>query len=257
MHKQNNIRESFLTAMFSLLGYLSNCDGPINKSEVKRVKLYMKKMNLSEQEHNKALLLLKSGASPDFNASETIQKFLESTTPKLIQILLVYLVTVAKSDGYLVEKELYAIQWIARKLNYKSIVFNHLLKMLYEQDQIAASRNPQPIDSVVPQDTSVSSQRKQAGNYSDREDVNSGPYVESNSQNQDLQKCYRVLGVNSEMTDDEIRMVYKKRVSQFHPDKLASKNLSPERLDAATEHFKKIQVAYAFIKKHRSIYIAS
>ena len=99
-------------------------------------------MNLSEDEQRNALLLFKSGTAPDFNASQTLQEFRISTTPKLIQILLVHLLTMARADGYLMEKELHALQWIARELGYKSIVFNHLLKMIYAQDQLALSRNP-------------------------------------------------------------------------------------------------------------------
>ena len=72
-----------------------------------------------------------------------------------------------------------------------------------------------------------------------------------------MQKAYKILGVNAGMTEDEIRQAYKKLASQLHPDKLVSQGLPQEQMDKATEDFKRIQVAYAFIKKYRSIYSAN
>lgn len=250
--KHQNIRASFLTAMFSLLGYVANCDGPINRSEIKRIKFYIRKMDLSEAEQRKALQLLKYGTRPDFNANEVLQKFRAATTPKLIQILLVYLITIAKADGYLVKKEMHAIQWIARKLGYRSVIFNHLLKIIYTQDQVALVRNPQKTEPANQQDTYEGPQKAHAKNNTGGMDSHA-----YSAHRQDLHKAYSILGVTADMTDDEIRRVYQKLASQFHPDKLASQELAADAINTATERFKKIQVAYAFIKKYRTVYSAT
>lgn len=244
--KRQSIREAFLKGAFSFLGYIASCDGQINREEVNRLKVHMKKMHLSEDEQRNALHLFKSGTTPDFNASQALQEFRLSTTPKLIQILLVHLVTMARADGYLMEKELHALQWVARELGYKSIVFTHLLKMVYEQDQLALSRNPP--------------QSAQSDTYSapSREQPKAPPnsHRPPGNHNQDLLKAYKILSVTAEMTDDDIRRTYKKLASQLHPDKLMSQGLAQDHINAATERFKRVQAAYSFIKKHRSIYTA-
>jgi DnaJ like chaperone protein len=245
--KRQNIREAFSKAAFSFLGYIAHCDGQINRDEVNRLKVHMKKMNLSEDEQRNALHFFKSGTLPDFNAGQALQEFRNSTTPKLIQILLVHLLTMARADGYLMEKELHALQWIAREVGYKSIVFNHLLKIIYEQDQLALSRNP----SKPTQPDIYSAPAKEP------KKANPNAYRPDDNHNQDLRKAYKILGVTAEMTEDEIRRTYKKWVSQLHPDKLMNQGLSQDQLYAATERFKRIQAAYSFIKKHRSIYSAS
>lgn len=248
--KRQNIREAFSKAVFSFLGYVAHCDGPINRNEIDRLKAHMKKMKLSEDEQRKALHLFKSGTASEFNASQALQEFRASTTPKLIQILLVHLLNMARADGYLMEKELHALQWIAREAGYKSIVFNHLLKIIYEQDQLALSRNPpQP----APADTYNSPLKQQK---KEQAKTNPNSHRPTNNHNQDLQKAYKILGVSAELTEDEIRRSYKKLVSQLHPDKLMSQGLSQDQLHAATEQFKRVQAAYSFIKKHRSIYAA-
>lgn len=248
-HKRHNIRESFLTTMFSLLGYVANCDGKMNPDEIKRIKFYMKKMELSDEERQKALLSVKSGIQANFNAADLIETFRKSITPKLTQILLVYLVGIAKADGYLVERELHAIQWTARKLRYNSVTFFHLLKMVYAQDRLAASRQPPNLKV----DRAQEGYENNDFSYSNG---NSGGSNANNYHSHDLHSVYKILGANSGMTDDEIRRNYKKLVGQFHPDKLTNLDISPEQLNKATENFKNIQAAYSFIKKYRSIYSA-
>ena len=247
-----SIRESFLTAVFSLLGYVANCDGPINRSEGKRIKFYINKMNLSEEEQRHALNLIKAATRPEFNASQVLQTFRSATTPKLIQILLVHLITMAKADGYLVKKELHAIQWIARELGFKSVVFNHLLRIIYTQDQMAARRNPpQPLTDYT-QNTYSDPKKAQTKSHSNGHSHNQPRY-----QIMDLQKAYEVLGISAEMTEDEIRRIFQKLVSQAHPDKLVSQGLPADQLHAATERFKQILAAYEFIKHYRSMYSAA
>lgn len=245
--KRQDIREAFSKAVFSFLGYMAHCDGPINRDEIDRLKIHMKKMNLAEDEQRNALHLFKSGTAPDFDASQALQDFRISTTPKLIQIFLVHLLTMARADGYLMEKELHALQWIAREVGYRSITFSHLLKMIYEQDQLALSRN---LPKTAPSDSYNPPPQEQPK-------TNRDTHRAAGNHHQDLHKAYKILGVTADMTEDEIRRTYKKLASQLHPDKLMNQGLAPDQFIVANEQFKRVQAAYSFIKKHRSIYSAN
>ena len=129
------LRESFFNTVFSLLGHIANCDGYINRNEIKRIEIYMEKMDLSEKCKREAQHLFKEGTSPTFNVAQVLQEFSKNTTPNLIQILLVYLITMARTDGLLVKKEMNVVQHVAKALGYSSIVFDHLLKMISAQDE--------------------------------------------------------------------------------------------------------------------------
>lgn len=252
--KRQTIRAAFLQAAFSSLGYIASCDGPINRDEVNRLKIHMKKMHLAEDEQRHALHLFKSATAPDFNASQMLQEFRAATTPKLIQILIVHLLTMARADGYLMEKELHALQWIAHELGYHSVVFKHLLKMIYEQDQLALSLHPpQPTQP----DTYHAPPKEQKKEPTKTHTHTHRTTNNTSTHNQDLVKAYTILGVTADMTEDEIRRSYKKLASQLHPDKLLNQGLPQDQISANTERFKQIQVAYAFIKKYRSIYTAN
>jgi DnaJ like chaperone protein len=62
---------------------------------------------------------------------------------------------------------------------------------------------------------------------------------------------YKVLGVESTATDDEIKKAYRQMAIKFHPDKVAS--MGEEFQKGAKEKFQKIQEAYEAIKKQRGI----
>ena len=262
--KRQLIRDAFITALFRFLGYVASCDGAINRDEIDRLKIHMKKMDLVEDEQRKALQLFKSATHPDFNAREALKEFHATTTPKLTQILLVHLITMARADSYLVEKELHAIQWIARELGYKSVTFNYLLKIIYTQDQAAQRQNPPKQvegDAYGANDSSANDIRA-SYNTSDHHDLSNNSQTSTNershrasaSHDQNLHKAYKILGVNPGMTEDEIRRIYKKLSHKLHPDKLMSQGLPQERLNSALDDFKRVQAAYSFIKKHRSLY---
>ncbi len=245
--KRQLIRDAFLKAVFSLLGYIAHCDAQINRQEIFHLKIHLQKMRLSEEEQRQALDLFKAGTQSNFDAGQVIKEFRQSTTPKLIQILIVHLISMARADGGLVEKELHAIQWLARELGYKSIVLSQLLKMIYSQDQ-HAQRNKLNIEdpqSVYKTNNKASNQH--AGSNK--------PYTNTQSfHNQDLSNAYKILGVNASMTEEEIRRAYKKLASQYHPDKLAGQNLTQEQLTAAAEKFKQVLAAYKYLKQHRFMY---
>lgn len=60
---------------------------------------------------------------------------------------------------------------------------------------------------------------------------------------------YKILGVDSNATDDEVKKAYRKMAISFHPDKVAT--MGEEYQKGAKEKFQKIQDAYEALKKRR------
>lgn len=64
---------------------------------------------------------------------------------------------------------------------------------------------------------------------------------------------YQVLNVSSKISNLDLKNIYRKLMSQYHPDKLTSKGLPEELLQFATQKSQKIQAAYREICKQRGI----
>jgi DnaJ like chaperone protein len=67
----------------------------------------------------------------------------------------------------------------------------------------------------------------------------------------DVNSDYKVLGIESSATDDEIKKAYRQMAIRHHPDKVAQ--MGEEYQKGAKEKFQKIQEAYENIKKARGI----
>lgn len=66
----------------------------------------------------------------------------------------------------------------------------------------------------------------------------------------DVNSDYKVLEIETSVSDDEVKKAYRKMAIKYHPDKVAS--LGEEFQKGAKEKFQKIQEAYDNIKKSRN-----
>jgi hypothetical protein len=60
--------------------------------------------------------------------------------------------------------------------------------------------------------------------------------------------AYKVLGVGPEITEEQLKKLYRQLAKQFHPDKSIGK--SEEEIDQAEDKFNEIALAYKIILKH-------
>jgi DnaJ like chaperone protein len=67
----------------------------------------------------------------------------------------------------------------------------------------------------------------------------------------DINSDYKVLGIESSATDEEVKKAYRQMAIKYHPDKVAQ--LGEEYQLGAKEKFQKIQEAYENIKKKRGM----
>jgi DnaJ like chaperone protein len=70
---------------------------------------------------------------------------------------------------------------------------------------------------------------------------------------QDYEKYYAILGCDKKDSKEHIKKQYRKLVSDYHPDKIASKGLPDEFTKFANDKFREIKEAYDVIKKEKGI----
>jgi len=274
----NSVQDLFFRTVFILLGYVAKRDGPVNDKEVKRTETFMEKMELSSQRKREAIRLFKSGADPTFKVQQTLDGFksLAKKSPNLAQILLIYLINLARVDGALVNKEVEAVEEVAFGLGYSNIMFKHLLKMISSQHQFTEGLKQETGSGKKAKDSkgAESAQQKSQGAG---EKSNGSGHKTSHAHSRDhkvplqdedesceektrefqdgsvnLKSAYDVLEVSPSASNTEVKKAYRILVNQYHPDKLMGQGLPPYMVNAATECFKTIQAAYDYIQKARA-----
>jgi DnaJ like chaperone protein len=77
--------------------------------------------------------------------------------------------------------------------------------------------------------------------------------IRSRYQGDTLDKYYSALNASKDDSDEKIKQQYRKLVSEFHPDKIASKGLPDAFIQFANDKFREIQDAYEKIKAQRGM----
>ena len=63
--------------------------------------------------------------------------------------------------------------------------------------------------------------------------------------------AYAVLGVEPEVSDEDLRTAHRKLVRTYHPDRLVSKGLPEEFMELANDRLAAINAAYETVTKER------
>ena len=249
----NAVEHVFFSTVFRLLGYVARRDAPVNDKEIRRTETFMEKMQLSAAQRRQAIQLFRQGASPNFRIDEALQDFqdLSRKSPNLTQILLVYLVSLARVDGLLVSKEITAVQEVSRALGYSNITFEQLLKMLSSQERFSEAQ----LDGSAEEDAQHAyreTMREETTKAGEGWTRGKKRYKGFANEQEQSHCAYDALGLTPTASDTEVRKAYQKLASQFHPDKLIGQGLPPFMIKALTERFKYIQSAYDCIKKEKA-----
>lgn len=204
----------FLDTVFILMGKLAKADGHISQGEIDHVEQFIQKLGMSSEHRQKAITLFGKGASPDFEIESSLNQFMIvcGQTHSLRQMLLVYLIVMALSDGGIHASEENLLRQIAGHLGYDPSAFQHLLDMILNQAHFAGGQ--------------------------------------SNSANA-LEDAYKALGISKDSTDQEVKKAYRKLISQYHPDKLIGQGVPADMIAVATRQSQEVQVAYDLIEKSR------
>ena len=206
----------FIEAVFLLMGKLAKADGHISQDEITHVEDFMQKLHMSSEHRERAIVLFRQGAASDFDFEPKLNEFIAvcGHTHSLKQMLLVYLIVMALSDGRMDAAEERLLKGIALRLGYDQLAFSRLLEMVLNQSHFAGGRVPS-----------------------------------ANA----LDEAYKALGVKKESSDQEIKRAYRKLISQYHPDKLMGQGVPEDMIAVATAQTQEVQTAYDLIKKSRNM----
>ncbi|MCP4878136.1 MAG: co-chaperone DjlA [Gammaproteobacteria bacterium] len=210
---QERIQAAFFTATFSVMGYIAKADGRVTKDEIQLAEAVMDRLGLNSEMRNSARKLFNEGKSADFPIDEVMDQFRRETHRRttLIQMFLEIQLQAAYADGVMHPAEKEVLIGICKHLGIPVSQLDRLEEML-------------------------------------RAGFGRGGY-DAASAKTSLQDAYRLLGVDDDVSDAELKKVYRRLMSQHHPDKLVAKGLPEEMIRDATEKTQQIKAAYELIRK--------
>lgn len=217
--EQARVGACYFETTFSLLGYLAKADGRISEEEIAQAENLMARMGLTNEHRQQAIGLFKRGAKSDFSLDDSMQQFVSicGRQNNLKQSLLNDLMALALADGELHQSERQALEGIARHLGISKALFEKIIEMIMARAQFNGAGS-------------------------------SAGYSSSASQ---LEAAYKALGVSADDTDSDIKKVYRKLVSENHPDKLIGQGMPDDMIKLATERTQEIRKAYELIQVSR------
>ncbi|MBE6423944.1 co-chaperone DjlA [Succinivibrio dextrinosolvens] len=245
-----NYNESLVKVTFALMGYVARGAGRVNESHIEKSSQIMNVMGLNSQMRKTAIDAFNSGKSEDFNLNDTISeiKSLIGNNFSFVNFILEIQVQLALSDGVLEDEEYRRLMDIAVKLGASRDSMEQYIRSRYNEMHFEQ------------QFRDFYRSRYERGNtgsgydYSRSDssyDNSSSSYSGSGFGSSKLDSAYKILGVESTASDDEIKKAHKRLMLKYHPDRLASQGLTPEMIKLYTEKAKDIQAAFDLIKKER------
>ncbi len=204
--QQERVQAAFFTATFSVMGHIAKADGRVTPDEIAMAQAVMSQMGLDTEVRESAKRLFNEGKSDDFPLDEVLEQFKTEVHRRstLLQMFLEIQLQAAYADGVLDKAEEQVLIHICDKLGIPVTQLRRLEEML------------------------------KAG-------FGQGSQRSGGQRTLSINDAYLMLGVDSKVSDADLKKAYRRLMSQHHPDKLVSKGLPEEMMKDATAKTQQIK----------------
>lgn len=212
------IQRQFLDSTFAVMGALCKADGQVTRDEIRVAEQYFGKLGLSKEQRQTARNSFNRGKEEGFDLAAEIDllRGVVRNNQPLLQLFLQVQLSAIAADGVLDEAEHDMLLRVARLLGLSEIDLKRLEAMLH----------------------GVSG-------------ASTGGSGAAGRGEQPLEDAYAALGVESTASDAEVKKAYRRLMSKYHPDKLASSGMPENMRTVAKERVREIRKAYDRIKEYR------
>ncbi|GHB03341.1 co-chaperone DjlA [Modicisalibacter luteus] len=207
-------QDQFLASIFAVMGCVCKADGQVTQDELDVSRRLWDRLRLSEAQRAQARTAFNRGKAPDFDLDAELARVRRVTGGHrgMLQLFLQVQLSAIAADGQVHPAEREVLLRVARGLGFSEAEVAQIEALLRGGGQAAGG-------------------------------APSG---------QALEDAYRVLGVNADASDAEIKKAYRRLMSQNHPDKLAGKGLPESMREMAEQRTREIGNAYELITKARA-----
>ncbi len=222
------VERALIRAMFMVLGRLAKMDGRVTEEDIRYASEIIKRMALSNEKRRQAIDFYEQGKHPasDLGEAINIAGKMIGRRSALAKLFMQIQCEAACLKGNLRLKDKMMLRNVAESLGYTKPEFLAMASA-----------------------TQSGHYRRSEG----RSDHRPATEFAQSRRRSFLQNAYRVLQLEADVEDSEIRRAYLRMMSLNHPDKLASNNLSEAALRQAQENAMAIRSAYETLCGFRKI----
>lgn len=215
-YRNTGTQQDLTMALIVLIAAVMKSDGTVKQSELNYTKKFLLK-NYGEARGNDILHVLRDVMQQDYDVRQVCRQIMENTDYDTRYHMMDFLFGIANADSQFNGAEERMLRLIANGLglgtqDFASIYFRHV---------------------------GTGYRERQGGAY-------------DSAQTDGYRKDpYKVLGISSEATDDEVKRAYRRLALKYHPDKV--EGMGEEVKRNAEAQFREIQEAYENIKQRRGM----
>lgn len=225
-HRYSNTgsADDLSAALLVLIAAVMKADSVVRKSELELVKRFLVS-NYGEEKAKELLLKLRDMQQEDFPINDICQQIKQNTDYTTRYHMLDFLFSIADADGEVTFQEQSLLRTISNRLGINARDFLSIMA------------------------------RHVAGNFGGFGGGRSGGSGSGSSRSSSstgyTKDPYKVLGLDSTATDEEIKKAYRRLAMKYHPDKV--EGLGEEVKKNAEAQFREINEAYETLKTLRGI----
>jgi DnaJ like chaperone protein len=214
----HGVGQAFFEATFGVMGHLAKADGRVSEAEIRAARGIMSRMRLSPEQVQEAIRLFNAGKSPGWPLEAELARLRHALGSRrtLRRAFLEIQMEAALADGHL-GAEVRELLWrVAAALDLSRVELAQVEALLRLG---RGFRGEAPGKALRPSAT----------------------------------EAYRVLGVQPDASDAEVKMAYRRLMNQHHPDKLRARGMPESMIPVAEEKTREIRAAWDILRAARGM----
>ena len=224
---RGNLQQEHVSSLFRIMGHLAKADGRISEAEIDAARQVMDGLGMGEERRQLAINLFSEGKQPSYQLLNDVRKLEKTLPPNQQEGFIELLLQVALADGRLRREEKRILRELTDAFDIGPLQFYWLCQRVKGQkgwSGMDERRRPDPKPKVA---------------------------VKVPLINRELRRAYTTLGLQPEVSDEDLKRTYRRLMSEYHPDKLQARRAPEAEMLKAKEKAQQIQTAYNLIRKHR------